>query len=78
MCYTAKKKYADHTKNGMNHRVTLSMRFFVGNVNSLEWNDGLERWNGLLEWSTGLDYWSATPINQRMRVLNVIWSPGWI
>ena len=24
-------------------------------VNSLEWNDGLERWNGLLEWSTGLD-----------------------
>ena len=32
-----------------------------GNVNSVEWNDGMERWSGLLEWSTGLDYWSATP-----------------
>ena len=35
----------------------------TGNVNSVEWNDGMERWNGLLEWSTGLDYWSATPTN---------------
>ena len=34
-----------------------------GNVNSLEWNDGMERWSGLLEWSTGLDDWSATPMN---------------
>ena len=36
-----------------------------GNVNSVEWNDGMERWNGLLEWITGLDYWpwSATPTN---------------
>ena len=34
-----------------------------GNMNSVEWNDGMERWNGLLEWSTGLDYWSATPTN---------------
>ena len=39
-------------------RVTVSA---VGNVNSVEWNDGMERWSGLLEWSTGLDYWSATP-----------------
>ena len=30
-------------------------------MNSVEWNDGMERWSGLLEWSTGLDYWSATP-----------------
>ena len=28
----------------------------VGNVNLVEWNDGMERWSGLLEWSTGLDY----------------------
>ena len=35
----------------------------AGNVNSVEWNDGMERWNGLLEWSTGLDYLSATPTN---------------
>ena len=48
--------------------VSLSAHFQRSlNVNSLEWNDGLERWNRLhvLEWSTGLDYWSATPINQR-------------
>ena len=32
-------------------------------MNSLEWNDGMERWSGLLEWSTGLEYWSATPTN---------------
>ena len=24
-------------------------------MNSVEWNDGMERWNGLLEWSTGLE-----------------------
>ena len=35
--------------------------FAIGNVNSVEWNDGMERWSGLLEWSTGLDYWSAPP-----------------
>ena len=46
--------------------------FFVGgeeDLNSLEWNNGLERWNGILEWSTGLDYWSATPINKRVLVI---------
>ena len=30
-------------------------------MNSLDWNDGMERWSELLEWNTGLDYWSATP-----------------
>ena len=30
-------------------------------MNSVDWNDGMEWWSGLLEWSTGLDYWSATP-----------------
>ena len=25
-----------------------------GNVNSVDQNDGMERWSGLLEWSTGL------------------------
>ena len=34
-----------------------------GNMNSVDWNGGMERWSGLLEWSTGLDYWSATPTN---------------
>ena len=39
-----------------------SIRYnFFGNVNSVVWNDGMERWNGLLDWSTGLDYWSARP-----------------
>ena len=38
-----------------------------GNVNSLEWNDGMERWSGLLEWSTGLDHWSVTPTNQLVK-----------
>ena len=28
-------------------------------MNSVEWNDGMEQWSGLLEWSTGLDYWST-------------------
>ena len=32
-------------------------------MNSVEWNDGMERENGLLEWNTGLDYWSAMPTN---------------
>ena len=36
--------------------------FCNGNMNSVDWNDGMERWSGLLEWSTGLDYRSATPI----------------
>ena len=35
----------------------------VGNMNSVDWNGGMERWSELLEWSTGLDYWSATPTN---------------
>ena len=34
-----------------------------GNVNSVEWNDGMERWSGLLEWSIGLDYWVPRPQN---------------
>ena len=34
-----------------------------GNMNSVDWNGGMERWSGLLEWSTGLDYLSATPTN---------------
>ena len=38
-----------------------SLMMYDGNVNSVEWNDGMERWSGLLEWSTGQDYWSATP-----------------
>ena len=25
----------------------------LGYMNSLEWNGGMERWNGLLDWSTG-------------------------
>ena len=25
----------------------------VGDMNSLEWNGGMEQWNGLLDWSTG-------------------------
>ena len=40
-----------------------------GNVNSVEWNDGMERWSGLLEWSSGLDYWSATPTKFHTRTL---------
>ena len=34
-----------------------------GNMNSVDWNRGMEWWSGLLEWRTGLDYWSATPTN---------------
>ena len=30
-------------------------------MNSVDWNNGMEWWSGLLEWSTGLDYWGATP-----------------
>ena len=30
-------------------------------MNSVDWNDGMEWWSGLLESSAGLDYWSATP-----------------
>ena len=33
----------------------------LGNVNLVDWNDGMEWWSRLLEWSTELDYWSATP-----------------
>ena len=32
-----------------------------GYVNSLEWNDGVERWSGLLEWTTGVEYWTGVP-----------------
>ena len=28
----------------------------MGYVNSVDWNNGMEQWSGLLEWSTGLDY----------------------
>ena len=30
-----------------------------GHVNSVDWNDEMERWSGLLKWSTELEYWSA-------------------
>ena len=23
----------------------------------VDWNDGMERWNGALEWGTGMEYW---------------------
>ena len=44
-----------------NSKLIFSSSYLSGNVNSVEWNDGMERWSGLLEWSAGLDYWSATP-----------------
>ena len=25
-----------------------------GNVNSVEWNDGMDYWTGLLDWTTGV------------------------
>ena len=28
-----------------------------GNVNSVEWNDGMERWSGLLD--HGVEYWTG-------------------
>ena len=34
---------------------------YILHMNSVDWNDGMEQWIGLLEWSTGLDHWSATP-----------------
>ena len=39
--------------------VTKGRAFKVGNVNSVEWNDGMERWSGLLEWTTGVEYWTG-------------------
>ena len=44
-------------------------------MNSLESNDGMERWSGLLDWSTGVEYWngvldwSATPTNRRFAAM---------
>ena len=40
--------------------ILCAIAAYVGYLNSVDWNDGMERWSGLLEWSTGLDYWSAT------------------
>ena len=31
----------------------------------MDWNGGMDYWSGVLDWT-------ATPINQRMHVLNVI------
>ena len=30
-------------------------------MNSVEWNDGVEWWNGLLEWTTGVEHWTGLP-----------------
>ena len=24
----------------------------------MDWNTGMDYWNGLLEWTTGMDYWT--------------------
>ena len=36
--------------------VTVLMHYsvFVGNVNSLDWSDGMDYWSGLLDWTTGV------------------------
>ena len=36
--------------------MSMSALVQVGYVNSLEWNDGLERWSGVLDWSTGVPH----------------------
>ena len=50
---------------------TLILRNMVqkyGNVNSVDWSDQVERWNGLLEWATGVPRpqrttWMVQPSN---------------
>ena len=35
--------------------VTTSMHAYsIGCLESVEWNGGMEHWNGILEWNTGM------------------------
>ena len=39
-----------------------SMRNTGGNMNSVDWNDGVEWWSGVLDWTTGEpcpQYWQG-------------------
>ena len=30
----------------------------MGSLQSLDWNGGLEWWNGMLEWNGGMEWWN--------------------
>ena len=61
MCCSRVKKCKQYVSSMRRmHGICLStVAVSQGNVNSMEWNDGMERWSGLLECSSGLDHWSA-------------------
>jgi len=32
----------------------------MGRLDSVEWNGGLERWNGTIEWTGMMEWWAET------------------
>ena len=36
--------------------LTTILHLLHGCLESVEWNGGMDYWNGLLEWSTGMDW----------------------
>ena len=32
----------------------------MGCLDSVEWNGGLERWNGMVDWNGGMEWWTGT------------------
>ena len=39
----------------------------IGCLYSVEWNSGMEWWNGTVEWSSGMEWWNSgmtTPIDR--------------
>ena len=39
----------------------------VGCLYSVEWNGGMEWWNGTVEWNSGMEWWNSgmtTPIDR--------------
>ena len=35
--------------------IARSSPFLTGRLDSVEWNDGLEQWNGTVQWNGGMD-----------------------
>ena len=34
-------------------------RLYFGCLYSVEWNGGMERWNGTVEWNGGMEQWNG-------------------
>ena len=41
---------------------TLPLSIHYGCLESVEWNGGMEQWNGTVEWNSGMEYWNGSKI----------------